>query len=114
MTLACELSVEFISLLEACGVATVKTGGTQGRRRQVHNKSFHSLRRGLVSMLRDGGASADMSRAIVGHSSEEVERAYYRATMEGKAHHLSQALQAITHAGLPPTGLPETYPPAGA
>ena len=114
MTLACELSVEFISLLEACGVATVKTGGTQGRRRQVHNKSFHSLRRGLVSMLRDGGASADMSRAIVGHSSEEVERAYYRATMEGKAHHLSQALQAITRAALPPTGLPETYPPAGA
>lgn len=90
-----QLSVEFVALLDACGISTVKTGSTKGRRRQVHNKSFHSLRRGLVSLLRDGGASADMSRAIVGHASEAVERAYYRATMEGKAAHLTQALQAI-------------------
>ncbi|MCI6981239.1 MAG: tyrosine-type recombinase/integrase [Akkermansia muciniphila] len=89
------LSVEFVALLEACGISTVKTGSTKGDRRQVHSKTFHSLRRGLVSLLRDGGASADMSRAIVGHASEEVERTYYRATMEGKAAHLAQALQAI-------------------
>lgn len=89
------LSVEFVAILEACGISTVKTGSTKGDRRQVHSKTFHSLRRGLVSLLRDGGASADMSRAIVGHSSEEVERTYYRATMEGKAAHLTQALQAI-------------------
>ena len=90
-----QLSVEFVALLDACGISTVKTGSTTGNRRQVHSKTFHSLRRGLVSLLRDGGASADMSRAIVGHSSEEVERTYYRATMEGKAAHLTQAMQAI-------------------
>lgn len=89
------VSTEFVALLDASGISTVKTGSTKGERRQVHNKTFHSLRRGLVSLLRDGGASADMSRAIVGHSSEEVERTYYRATMEGKAAHLTQALQAI-------------------
>ncbi len=89
------LSTEFVALLDACGISTVKTGSTRGDRRQVHNKSFHSLRRGLVSLLRDGGASADMSRAIVGHASEEVERAYYRATMEGKATHLSRAIESI-------------------
>lgn len=105
------LSTEFVALLDACGISTIKTGSTKGDRRQVHNKTFHSLRRGLVSLLRDGGASADMSRAIVGHASEAVERAYYRATMEGKATHLNQAMQAIfgtqtqetTAPAIPPT-----------
>lgn len=103
------LSTEFVALLDACGISTVKTGSTRGDRRQVHNKTFKSYRRSLVSLLRDGGASADMSRAIVGHASEAVERAYYRAGMEGKAAHLGQVMERILG---PQGGVPIVKPSA--
>lgn len=97
------LSQDFIRELQACGVASEYTGGEAlgGRRLRVHSKSFHGLRRGVVSLLRDGGASADLSRAIVGHSSEEVERMYYRASMEKKAGALGGVFAAV---GISPCG----------
>lgn len=83
------LSGEFIRLIQACGISTVKNGSTKGDRRQAHNKSFHSFRRSFVSILRNNGTSPDMCRAMVGHSSEEVERAYFCASLDDKRKLLS-------------------------
>ena len=102
------LSGDFIRLIQACGISTVKHGSTKGDRRQVHDKSFHSFRRSFVSILRDNGASPDMCRAMVGHSSEEVERAYYRANIDDKRKLLSFLFDTVgvltpTAPVIPPT-----------
>ncbi len=89
------LSTEFIALLRGLGIAGDLKGSTEGDRRRVTSKSFHGLRRFAVTSLRDSGASADMSRAIVGHESEEVERTYYRASMESKAKALAGMMQGL-------------------
>ena len=89
------LSVEFVALLKGLGIAGEMTGGSTGDRRSVSTKSFHGLRRAAVSLMRDAGASADMSRAIVGHESEAVERSYYRASMEGKRAVLGGMMAAL-------------------
>lgn len=102
------LSGDFIRLIQACGISTVKHGSTKGDRRQVHDKTFHSFRRSFVSILRDNGASPDMCRAMVGHSSEEVERAYYRANIDDKRKLLSFLFDTVgvltpTAPVIPPT-----------
>lgn len=98
------LSTEFTAMLKSMGIASTMTGGEQGDRRAVCSKSFHGLRRAAVSMLRDGGASADMSRAIVGHKSEAVEREYYRASIDKKRAALGGMMAAITGTQAAPAG----------
>lgn len=74
------LSVEFTSLLRAHGILPESDMPKQGDRRPVAQKSFHSIRHTVVSMLRSSAMfSADLTREIVGHSSEAIERAYYTA-----------------------------------
>lgn len=98
------LSMEFVALLKGLGIAREMTGGGTGDRRSVSTKSFHGLRRAAVSLMRDAGASADMSRAIVGHESEAVERSYYRASMDGKRAVLGGMMAAITGTQAAPAG----------
>ncbi len=90
------LSVEFTSMMAGYGLSEKKSSGKGGDRRSVSTKGFHALRRGAVSLLRDGGASADMSRAIVGHKSEAVEQSYYRASMDGKRNYLQGVMDSVT------------------
>ncbi len=79
------LSVEFVGILRALGIGEAARTPQKGNRRAVSAKSFHSIRHTVVSMLREGGDfSPDVSRAIVGHDSEAVERAYFTASDEVK------------------------------
>lgn len=89
------LSTEFIALLKGLGVAGEVTGGVSGDRRRISTKSFHGLRRFVVTAMRDGGASADLSRAIVGHESEAIERTYYRASLERKGKALNAMMNGL-------------------
>lgn len=84
------LSVEFTALLRMLGIAEDKEPpATEGRRRRVSNKTFHGLRRFAVTDTRKAGVAADLCRELVGHDSEEVERTYFRASMDDKTRTLS-------------------------
>ncbi len=81
------LSVEFTALLRGMGILTAGAPAASGRdaRRSVSAKSFHSIRHSVVSFLRENASiSQDVSRAIVGHDSEEIERAYFTASAQAK------------------------------
>jgi len=73
-----KLSIEFTGLLRKHGFIESKKTGNQGDRRQLAEKSFHSLRATAVTVLRLAGVPADLCRFIVGHDSEEIERVYFR------------------------------------
>lgn len=72
-----KLSLEFTSLLRKHGLIGERAV-MDGDRRQLSEKSFHSLRATAVTVLRLSGVSADLCRFIVGHDSEEIERQYIR------------------------------------
>ncbi len=96
---ASTVSSEFTGLLRGLGViaplsATTKKRGDE--RKVVANKSFHSIRHTVVSMLRASNlVSPDLARAIVGHDSEEVERAYFTASHDDKLAGLELLQSAI-------------------
>lgn len=80
------LSVEFTSLLRAHGILPESSIPKIGDRRPVAQKSFHSIRHTVVSMLRSSCMfTADLTRDIVGHNSEAIERAYFTADEALKA-----------------------------
>ncbi len=92
------LSVEFTALLRAMGILTAGVSARAGRdaRRSVSAKSFHSIRHSVVSFLRESASiSQDVSRAIVGHDSEEIERAYFTASSQAKLAGLELLQSAI-------------------
>ncbi|MDB6135038.1 MAG: integrase family protein [Verrucomicrobiales bacterium] len=68
------LSGEFTDLLRCCGLRK-DTAGTSGPRRHVA-LSFHSLRHGVVSMLKQGGASVSVAMEFAGHDSEQMSAHY--------------------------------------
>ena len=92
------ISTEFTLLLKAWGIVKVDTEKTalKGKRKNVSPKSFHSFRHSVVSVLRsDKRITQDLSRAIVGHDSEEIERAYYTASQADKMRGLDVIAQTI-------------------
>lgn len=79
------LSVQFTALLRSHCIVNYDKQQTKGDRRPVSPKSFHSIRHTVVSQMRCNPAiSADLSREIVGHDSEAVERGYFKAPSEAK------------------------------
>lgn len=72
-----KLSLEFTDLLEKHGFIG-KRKELEGDRRELAEKSFHSLRATAVTVLRLAGVPADLCRFIVGHHSEEIEKVYFR------------------------------------
>lgn len=79
------VSVEFTALLRAFSIVALPDKSAKGDRMQISNKSFHSIRHTVVSLLRSSNkVSPDLARAIVGHEGEAVERAYFTASMEDK------------------------------
>lgn len=103
------LSTEFTAMMEAWGLSQRIASPKGGDRKSVSTKSFHALRRGMVTMIRDSGAGADMSCAIVGHKSEAVEQNhYYKANMDKKRAVLGETLAAMTGTQSAPEGGDET------
>lgn len=70
-----ELSTEFQNILSTANIDAGATAG-QGKGRTTRTKSFHSLRHSFVSMLANGGVSAEQRQALAGHSSAEVHQGY--------------------------------------
>ncbi len=79
------LSDEFHQLLVSAGLAqpreNVETGsgrGAPGRRRNMSDVSFHSLRHTATSLLKSAGVSEAVAMEFIGHDSETVSRHYTR------------------------------------
>lgn len=78
------VSTQFTAMLRAYGIVS-KIDKSQGAGRGFSEKSFHSIRHTVVSMLRSSNQfSQDLARQIVGHNSEAVERAYFTADISSK------------------------------
>ncbi len=94
------ISTRFTTLLIANGIDTQPQHlFANGKRRIVSVKSFHSLRHSAVTLMRAGGIPAELSRAVVGHDSEAIERVYFTPDIKHKANALStleKAVQAST------------------
>lgn len=87
------VSVEFTMLLKAHGITT----SSQGTHKAVAQKSFHSIRHTVVSLLRSSNRfTADTARDIVGHDSEEIERAYFTADYDSKAQGINYLFDSVT------------------
>lgn len=79
------LSCEFVAILKALGIASDKNMHTSPAGRLVCDKSFHSLRHTVVSMLRvNANFTSDLVRETVGHDSEAVERGYFTPDVSAK------------------------------
>lgn len=84
------LSTNFSALLKTFGIIEDTPSATKFERRTISRKSFHSLRHSVVSMMRtDNRFTADLTREIVGHESEDIERGYYTADDESKRNALA-------------------------
>ena len=92
-------SVQFGSLVKAFGIVKEQPAVVKkGRRRNQSPKTFHCIRNTAITRLREGGVPADVSRSVVGHDSEAVERAYYRPSAGAQMN----ALNVLAETAPPP------------
>lgn len=57
----------------------------EGAGKRISDKSFHSFRHSVVSMLRvNANFTSDLIRETVGHDSEAIERGYFTPAIEAK------------------------------
>lgn len=105
------ISTRFTSILRAMGIIGDPIAKKkEGARHRMSDKSFHSIRHAVVSVLRSNPAfTPDMVRDAVGHSSEAVEQGYYTATMAQRAQLSNALMQAVENASNPGAGMPP-YP----
>lgn len=69
-----------------------------GKMKTISPLSFHSIRKTAVTMARQVHTPPDACRELVGHDSEEIQRAYFAPTSD----YLSQEAEKIGNAILPP------------
>ena len=93
-------STAFVNMLVCMGIVERKKRDVSGDRRTMSPKSFHSIRHTVVSMLRSSNQfSADVTREIVGHDSEAIERGYFKASNDVKLLALQHLLQETKREG---------------
>lgn len=91
------LSSEFTSILKGMGIIKPENLHKGAGGRKISDKSFHSLRHSVVSILRvNASFTADLIRETVGHDSEEVERGYFTPDVESKRSVINFLAQQIT------------------
>jgi integrase len=91
------LSVEFTNLLKAYGILKTEDNEVHDNRKALSRKSFHSIRHTVVTLLRSSNQfTADITRQIVGHDSEEIERQYFTASTDSKAQGISYLFNTVT------------------
>lgn len=91
------LSVEFTNNLKAYGILKPEDNIVSGNRKAMSQKSFHSIRHTVVTLLRSSNQfSADIARQIVGHDSEDIERQYFTASHDSKAQGIGYLFNAVT------------------
>lgn len=74
-------SYQFGLLLRTHGIGLVN-GCSDGRRRQMNSKSFHSIRATCATLLQGGGVAQGVAMELVGHESSDVHAIYIRPSHE--------------------------------
>ena len=78
------LSSEFVTVLKTLGIVKERNMH-EGAGKRISDKSFHSFRHSVVSMLRvNANFTSDLIRETVGHDSEAIERGYFTPAIEAK------------------------------
>lgn len=105
------ISARFTTMLRVMGIVRDTMGEEKrGSLHRMSPKSFHSIRHAAVSVLRSNpDFTPDMVRDGVGHSSEQVERGYYHATMTQRARMANALAAAVEGPAGPGAGMP-AYP----
>jgi integrase len=78
------LSNEFARLMVRAGVAVEKGEAKEGKGRQTRTKSFHCLRHTMISRMANAEVSADVRKAIAGHSTDTAHRRYTHLSLEAQ------------------------------
>jgi integrase len=78
------LSNEFARLMKAAGIDRKRGNETEGKGRRTNAKSFHSLRHSMISRMANAQVSADVRKAIAGHSSDEIHRRYTHLSLDAQ------------------------------
>lgn len=76
------LSNEFARLMERAGVAITLGKEKTGKGRQSKNKGYHSLRHTMISRMANAEISADVRKAMAGHSSDSAHKRYVHLNVE--------------------------------
>lgn len=70
-------SQEFTHFLRIFGIGQ-DSAPQDGRRRRLHNKSFHSIRASAATLLQSSGVAQGVAMKLVGHSSEAIHELYVK------------------------------------
>lgn len=70
------LSNQFATIMAKAGVIVTLGAKKTGKGRQTRSKGFHSFRHTMISRMADAGISADVRKAIAGHSSDAIHQKY--------------------------------------
>lgn len=76
------LSNEFSRLMAKAGIDRGKGEKKQGKGRQTRAKGFHSLRHTMISRMANADVSADVRKAIAGHSTDDAHQRYTHLSLD--------------------------------
>lgn len=95
-----KLSLEFKKWLIKLGIISPdeEPPALPGNMHHIAEKSFHSFRKTVVTAGRASGIAPDVMRTLVGHDSEEIQRAYFAPRQD----YLAEQKTAIEKSLLPP------------
>lgn len=89
------ISTEFTQHLQRLGIVRKDTARKLGERRNICEKSFHSLRSTVATFLHAEGVPLYLAQAIVGHDSVAVHSSYVRFDQNAQKDALERATQGL-------------------
>lgn len=99
-----KLSLEFHAYAVKLGILPPDTKkDLPGRIRTLSEISFHSTRKSAVTTGRQLGIAPDVMRSLVGHDSEEIQRAYFTPAAEYLAEQADKIQKTLLPPDTPPT-----------
>jgi integrase len=78
------LSNEFARLMVKAGIDRERGEEKKGKGRRTNAKSFHSLRHSMISRMANAQVSADVRKAIAGHSSDSAHKRYTHLSLDAQ------------------------------
>lgn len=78
------LSNEFARLMKKAGIDRERGEEKRGKGRRTNAKGFHSLRHSMISRMANAQVSADVRKAIAGHSSDNAHKRYTHLSLDAQ------------------------------
>lgn len=95
------LSGQFAQIMRKAGITSAKTERTSGR--TFSEKSFHSFRHTLTTLLAKEGVSEEVRRKVTGHKSKDVHQIYTHLDLEDQQKALAKLADFTVPSGTKPT-----------